>query len=203
MDPSSVRHGVGEGRGGGECPAPPPRGGEMGGAPQASLSISTRILLCVVAFYVVVRYFREGGDDGRKGPVNSSNTKAVEYIGEGVESSTPTVSQVGSESLVGGGSPAADIIEPLDVKEGKSYATASLMEEVDEDGFPILKSEDCEWSGGAFDTVVELDTPGAVSGMPPLKGKGFERMVDVLVAAGPNRIEGPAQHSILVQYCMS
>ncbi len=202
MDPSSVRHRAGEGEGGGECPAPPPRGGEMGGAPQASLSISTRILFYLVAFYVVVMYFREGGNDGRKGPVNSSNTKAVESIGEGVESSTPTVSQMGSESLVEGGSPAADIVEPLDVKEGKSYATASLMEEVDEDGFPILKSEDCESNGGAFDAVVELDTPGAVSGMPPLKGKGFDRVEDMFVAAAP-RIEGLAQHGILVQYCMS
>ncbi len=142
----------------------------------------------------------EGGDDGSKVAVNSGNTKAV----EGVESSTPTVSQVGSESLVVGGGP-ADNIEPLDMKEGKSYATASLVEEVDEDGFPILKSEDCESSGCGFDAPVELDTPGAAIGMPPpLKDNGFERVEDVFGAPGPNGINGlPQQHSILVQYCMS
>ncbi len=194
MDPSSLRHRAGEGGGGRGDPTPPPRGGDGGGAPN-NTSLLTRVLLYVIVFYAIVTYWMEGGNVVRKGPMNSNdNTNAVKNIGGGVE----------PESLMEGGRSAAGIIGSLDVKEGKSHATSSLMEVVDADGFPVLNSKGYESSDGAFDAVVELDTPKAASGIQSLKDEGFERVEDVLDATvSMERIEGFTHHNILVQYCMS
>ncbi len=183
---------------GGGGPAPPPRGAEGGGVPEAGLSIMTWILLYVVVVYAIVTYFREGGNDVRKGRVDSNNTEYTENISGRVESNTSTAAKVVSESLMDREMPAADIIGSLGAKEGKkSYSAASLIEEVDENGFPIEKTEDYESSGSAAFDVVEVHTAETA-------GKGLERMEDMFDdAVAPERIKGLTQHSILVQYCMS